>query len=83
MADHNENPAKYLLALKYIEALQQIVQQPSTKVRRCRRRAPSASLAGPLTAYPGPLQVEVVPHEMAFLQTSHALGLNTVMPRRV
>jgi len=32
VSKHGENPAKYLLALKYIEALKKISQESDTKV---------------------------------------------------
>ncbi len=50
-----ENPVKYLLALKYIDALRMIVSRPGTTIK-------------------------VVPKETAFLQSSQALGLNTIAP---
>jgi regulator of protease activity HflC (stomatin/prohibitin superfamily) len=56
IARTGENPTKYLLALKYIDALKRIADMGQT-------------------------EIQFLPHETAFLQTTSMLGLNTVLPR--
>merc|ERR1712054_488010 len=51
-----ENPTDYLLAVKYIDVLKDIMQMRNTRIN-------------------------LLPKKTAFLITSQALGMNTLMPR--
>mmetsp|Transcript_9 Transcript_9/g.18 ORF Transcript_9/g.18 Transcript_9/m.18 type:complete len:334 (-) Transcript_9:30-1031(-) len=56
VSKHGEDPVKFLLATKYLDALQAICAAPNT-------------------------EVNVMPHETAFLQTARDLGFSTVLPQ--